>query len=87
MNPCDTFRVQVESWCGGGLIHIHPVPSVLLDGASWPRGGPPASVAHTWCRDLQCRLVAGQSSNLFLFCCGAFFGVAPPRQECQPYLY
>ena len=36
----------MESWCGGGLIHIHPLPSVLLGGVSRPRGGLPASVAH-----------------------------------------
>lgn len=39
INLCDTYRVQVESWCGGGLIHIHPLPSVLLGGVSWPLRG------------------------------------------------
>ena len=39
-----------------------------------PRGGLPASVARARCRDLQCRLVAGQSSNLFLSVAVHFLG-------------
>lgn len=48
--------------------YSHPPCSVCP--AWWsvlaPRGSLPASMAHTRCRDLQCLLVAGQSSNLFL---------------------
>lgn len=40
-----------------------------------PWGGLPASVAHTWWRDLQCRLVTGQSSNLFLSVAAAHFRI------------
>lgn len=57
------------------LFHL----SRLVDSPG-PRGGLPASVAHTWCRELQCRLVAGQSSNLFLSFAPRF-GEAPSRQD------
>ncbi len=76
----------MESWCGGGLIHIHPVPSVLLGEVSWPlRGSARKRGTH---------LVQGSAVpagcraefKSISVCCGAFWG-GSSSAGCQLYTY
>lgn len=72
----------MESWCGGGLIHIHPVPSVLLGGVSWPpRGSLPASMAHTHTGICSACWLPGRVQIYFCLFAAHFLGVVPPQRD------